>query len=273
MMGSLVRQLSWWRTVLFHRFFPAAALKRNLGRDNEAEVELRLLPALVPPNRIAIDVGANVGSYTGALIPLCDKVIAVEPHPRLARLLRAFPKDKVETIEAVASAAAGAKLELEVSLTGPRESDALGHVAKGPSQGNVRRFSVKTITLDQFANEQIGFVKIDVEGHELDVLRGAHELLKAQRPTLLIESEARHCEGAPWVLFEELERAGYSGFFCNEGRTHSVSEFDLELQNEELLIGYTRRDQADYVNNFIFVPNERQAEDVRSQCDEVLGSL
>lgn len=273
MKNSIFRQLSWWRTVLFHRFFPGVALRRNLARDKEAEVEIGLLKALVDPERIAIDVGANVGSYTGALLPLSRKVFSVEPHPRLARLLRAFPSERVKVFEAVASAEAGATLELEVALSGPRESDALGHVANGPKSAGTRRFSVKTITLDDFSSEPVGFVKIDVEGHELDVLQGARELLKSQRPTLLIESEARHCKGAPWVLFEELEKAGYEGFFCHEKTLKPIGEFTIELQDEALLIGYSRRDQSQYVNNFIFLPTEHKPNEVRAQCDEILRSM
>lgn len=272
MIKSMMAQVSWWRTLLFHRFFPGIALKRNLSRDKEAEIELCLLSALADPNRISIDVGANAGSYTGALIPFSKKVYAVEPHPRLARLLRAFPTDKVEVLEAVASAKAGEVLELEVSLSGPRESDALGHVASGVQATSSRRFAVNTIALDDFATDSVGFVKIDVEGHELDVIRGSQKLLKEQRPILLIESESRHCDGAPWVLFEELEKADYRGFYCHQTRLHPVSEFQIELQDEALLLGYDRRDQAQYVNNFIFLPEEMMTAKIVSRCTDLLRS-
>lgn len=271
-MASLAQQIGWWRTLAFHRFFPGVALRRNLARDKEDEIELQLLPALADTQKLSIDVGGNAGSYTNALLPVSAKVVAIEPHPRLARLLRAFPADKVEVHQVIASSEAGGEIELEVDLAGARESDALGHVAQGKASANVRRYRVPAITLDQFADQPVGFVKIDVEGHEMAVIEGALQLLDKQRPILLVESEARHCEGAPFTLFEKLGQARYSGFFCARGRMRPVSEFELSLQDEGLLEGYARRDQSDYVNNFIFVPQERDMQAIMGDCEKLLQS-
>ncbi|MEM8726531.1 MAG: FkbM family methyltransferase, partial [Pseudomonadota bacterium] len=179
---KLSQQLGWWRTLIIHRFFPSVALRRNLARDKEDEIELRLLPTLVDPNRIAIDVGANVGSYTAALNPFAAHVIAIEPHPRLAGILRAFPAENVTVKQAVASAPGIRQARLAVSLVNGREADALAQVDHGNSQENVRLYDVPAITLDDCAHKPVGFVKIDVEGHEFDVLDGAARLLTEDRP-------------------------------------------------------------------------------------------
>lgn len=269
-MSNLLAKLGWWRTLAFHRFFPGAALRRNLARDAENEIELALLPALVDPQRLAIDVGANVGSYTAALTPLAVRVIAVEPHPRLAGILRAFPSGKVIVKQVIASAINGETARLAVALVNGREADALAQVDDGAAKDGFRIYDVPTTTLDALATSPVGFVKVDVEGHEFAVLDGAARLLAEDRPIWLIESEARHADGAPFVLFERMRAVGYAGFFARRGAMHPVSAFDLSLQDMAKLEGYTRRDHADYVNNFLFIPQERDTDAIIAECEQLL---
>ena len=56
----------------------------------------------------------------------------------------------------------------------------------------VETIRVPLRTLDSYNLSNIGFIKIDVEGHELDVLRGAEVTLRRDQPNLLIEIENRH---------------------------------------------------------------------------------
>ncbi len=271
-MSSIAQKLGWWRTLVLHRFFPSAALKRNLARDKEHEIELRLLPALVDPARAAIDVGANIGTYTAALMPLAHHVFAIEPHPRLAGVLRALPKDSVTVRQAIANAQGGGQAKLAVSLINGREADALAQVDSGKGNDQARLYDVATTTLDEVVRAPVGFVKIDVEGHELTVLDGAVRLLSEDRPIWLIESEARHLEGAPFSLFERMEAASYAGFFARRGALHPISGFDLSMQDEAQLVGYAKRADANYINNFIFIPNERNAPAILDECEKLLHS-
>ena len=68
--------------------------------------------------------------------------------------------------------------------------------------------------LDSFCFENIGFIKIDVEGHELHVLKGAKHLLRLQKPVLLIEMEQRHLtSGSVYDAFSFLQQIGYRVYF------------------------------------------------------------
>lgn len=261
------------RVEAFHRFFPGAALRRALARDKERELEMRVLPLLVDADAIAIDVGANVGLYTGDLLQLARKVIALEPHPRLARVLGAFPADKVTVVRAIASDVAGQTLDLEVQISNFREMDALAAVVEGPSSGRTRRYRTVTTTLDDIGKERVGFIKIDVEGHELKVLEGARGLLARDHPILLVEAEKRHRAGAPEDIFGFLVDRGYTGFFLSEGRARLAQEFDPAMQDEALLEGYERRELSSYVNNFIFIPPDRDCAAIMQACDERLASM
>jgi len=83
---------------------------------------------------------------------------------------------------------------------------------------------VKTRRLDGFGFQNVSFIKIDVEGYEIDVLDGCDAVLRQQKPTLLIEAENRHRANAVQSLASYLCNYGYDGFFCcRKKRTKSVT--------------------------------------------------
>lgn len=59
--------------------------------------------------------------------------------------------------------------------------------------------------LDDIIKDDVGFIKIDVEGHELAVLKGATSLINRCRPVLLVECEERHSPGGTERLFKFLQ--------------------------------------------------------------------
>ncbi len=77
----------------------------------------------------------------------------------------------------------------------------------------------------------MGFIKIDVEGHELAVLRGAEGLLRACHPALLIEASDEHRPGALESIRAFLEPLGYRGYVAENGRMRPVEPSDASLDN------------------------------------------
>jgi FkbM family methyltransferase len=85
---------------------------------------------------------------------------------------------------------------------------------KNQGEGNIRK--IKTRRLDDMLrkrNQRVSFIKCDVEGHELEVFRGASDILKSDRPNLLVKIEQRHFEGPIKKRFEFFQENGYVGFF------------------------------------------------------------
>ena len=101
--------------------------------------------------------------------------------------------------------------------------------------------------LDDFDLPQIGFIKIDVEGHEESVLHGAEGIIERDRPNLMIEIEERHNPGAIERTAAWFERRGYRGQYFDGAEMRSIDEF----RHAELQSG---KSELPYINNFFFVP-------------------
>lgn len=106
-----------------------------------------------------------------------------------------------------------------------------------------------TTTLDQYfatvPDGQIALIKCDVEGHELDVLRGGEQLLKRQGPMLMVEVEQRHQRShSVRDVFDYLEGLGYRGTFFLRDKRRPIESFDMAV--------HQNRGSGVYVNNFIF---------------------
>lgn len=247
-----------------------AKLRRLLAAPRKwDEVEAGLLHFIVPEGRAAIDVGANTGAYAVRLGLLCDRVVAVEPWPEACRILRAAAMPNVEVVDCALSDRAG-----RATLRAPLDEAGAEEVALAslePADGPARALEVETRRLDEFAAEDVGFLKIDVEGHEMAVLRGGAALIAARRPVALVEAEDRHRPGAVAACRGFFEAQGYVGYFIFRGRTHALSALTPEMTDPAALTAdRPRRDMA-YVNNFIFAPDEDTARRQRREIDRALA--
>jgi FkbM family methyltransferase len=232
-------------------------LRRYISDHHGDEIEMDYLYILVDPLKEAIDVGANFGRYSTRLSSLAKQVWAFEPHPRLVYVLRrALPKNVVVKQAAVSNAVG--MITLNVPLRDSRQLESLSTVESVNNSTAHRKIRVPAISLDTFSDRDIGFVKIDVEGHEVDVIRGALRLLAAQQPILLIEADDHHRESSTSDLFTLMSSAGYAGIFWYRDRFHPIDDFDRStMQDQQSLDPHLPRKKCHYVNNFIFAPKER----------------
>ncbi len=192
------------------RAFLTAATIDGLARWTPyVESEIRGLRQVVSPGSVCIDVGAAAGLYTLALSRLCGgsgRVHSVEPLPfanfLLARLLSAREALNVCRHAVALGAEPGCDM-MHVPLgrfglvTGRSFLDGS---AAGPDPNvefaNQVSVAVNVDTLDALCSregiDRLDFVKIDVEGAELQVLEGGKEVVDALQPAMLVEIEARH---------------------------------------------------------------------------------
>ncbi len=188
---------------------------------------LEMLARLADPGELCLDVGANEGLMTGLLartVGSTGKVIAFEPHPVIAAKLR----EHVERWKAAPGAERLAAMDLrEIALSenegvlplclpeefaGNRGTAFLGKEgAPGRIEARVR---TRRLEDEVPPDARVGVMKIDVEGHELEVLRGAGALLAEERVRdIVFEEHALY----PSPVSEFLEEAGYSIFLIRKG--------------------------------------------------------
>jgi FkbM family methyltransferase len=230
---------------------PAVALKHRLL----GEPELALLTRLVDRNRGAVDVGANQGAYTWRLARLCRRVWAFEPYPALAAMLREWAPRHVEVHELLLSDHAGS-LELVVPCFGGRPEP--GQASAAPwawvrRLPTVERLRCRADCLDAVLDGDVGFIKIDVEGMERQVLEGGQRTLRRSRPVLLIEIEPRHQPGPVGELFGRLTELGYNAAYLWRGVLRELDPVSLARSGE----ASGPPPWPDGVRNFIFRPRRR----------------
>jgi FkbM family methyltransferase len=244
--------------------FPSLWVRWHLTQQRRSsEPELDFLDRIVPERAVTVDVGANCGLYTRKLARLSRKVHAFEPSHKMAEVLRRTSAQNVSVHEIALSDQIG-----EAELFTPKDNDQLVYglasleprsVAPGQKIASAR---VPMARLDAIVHEDVAFVKIDVEGHELNVLNGAVELLENSQPVFLVEAEDRHRAQATQLLFEFFDARGYRGHFLEGATALPVDRFRVEVMQDAsvLLPNGGRRDGKSYVNNFFFFPQHLDGE-------------
>lgn len=123
--------------------------------------------------------------YSHFLRRIASDVTAYEPSPDLAdRLQRALPKVRVRSV-AVSNKLGETTFSIPIDAGGRLDHE-LGSVGQ-VFEGALKQFNVETVTLDSEGFANVGFIKIDVEQHEREVLQGALHVIERCRPVMLVE--------------------------------------------------------------------------------------
>lgn len=223
----LLRRSPWLRNRLGQRFQALCFEDYRYLRQGNPEIrESRLLERLANPGMTVVDVGANHGCFSmeaSYFVGSQGRVHAFEPAPatRLAleRHLRINGLGNVEVFAAAVGGSAGkGHLRVHTEYTGlnslaPQELVWYGRRLKADDI-----LEVPLVTLDDHAAleglARVDILKVDVEGFERDVLRGARGLLTAKRVGWVIyEIDEKTCANSgipPLETVSELEDLGYS---------------------------------------------------------------
>lgn len=219
------------------------------------EPEMRLLPLLCSRELVAVDIGANTGVYSWHLRRYSRLVHAYEPIPDLAEgLRRALPECVVHQY-ALSDHAGMATLSIPVFDRA--RINALASLSRTFEDAEaVRTVEVSVQCLDDEGLGDVGFVKIDVEGHEEAVLVGARRLLATQHPTLLVEIDERQTPGAIQRVVTLLESLDYDAYFLDKGRMRPIGAFDPSTMQSSSAISADGWATSAFIANFVFVPSQ-----------------
>lgn len=225
----------------------------SVGTLANDQLATRLACAL--PARVFVDVGAHLGSIIDEVYrnDRKVKVIAIEAIPEKAAALRRKFKG-TEVHECAAGECHGqASFFIDTKRSG----------YSSLAQNEGRRIDVKVQALDDIIDSPVDVIKIDVEGAELGVIRGAWRLLARDRPVVMFESGPASVLGftkeAMWQAFSEQD---YLIVLPNR-----VAHEDWGLTQEGFIEShqYPRR-----ATNYFAIPFERRQE-IRASARAVLG--
>jgi len=228
------------------------------ARFRDERAETGFLIENTRPGDTVIDCGANKGSYLWALSRAVGKsgmVVAFEPQPKLARyLVSQTGCGRFSNVTVVQKALSDRNGKATLFVPGGGISPGASLEKSVADRSEFDSYEVELTTLDSYTEglkEQISAIKIDVDGHELSVLKGAENVLKEMAPALVVECEQRHLQNCSvWDVLEWVMAMGYEGWFVSRGQRQPLSGFDLQIHQPQGSGQYWN--EKSYCNNFLF---------------------
>ena len=221
-------------------------------RDEYERQELSFMKRTVRPGQSVLDIGAHIGLFTvvaADLVGSAGKVYSFEPLQRQKSLLQRSVgengfADRVVVEQVAVSDQTGVG---RISVPDYTVNSGGAHLLELESQVQHAHVAqdVPLIQLDSYPlRRPVSFIKIDIEGAEPLALRGAAEILHADRPVVLSEVHpaqlARVCGYTPERFISEMQGYGYDSYSLGEDCLEPLSE----LQSGE-------------VRSIVFLPKKR----------------
>ena len=183
---------------------------------------------LIQDGKAVLDCGANQGIYTlafGSLFPKVSKVISFEPVPQMFSsleqnvLLNDMQDICILNQAAVSDKGGSARLDLSKGVVSASINRSFGNNA----------ITVNVVTIDETLEklgliEKVGLIKLDVEGAELNALKGASKTLRESRPNIIIEALSQK----EWeTISEHISKEGYEYYYWNDGNLVKLEGFKV----------------------------------------------
>lgn len=189
-----------------------------------------LLPLLAPPGAHVLDLGAHIGTFTLYAAAQGYAVAAVDANPTNLALLRAsLARNQFDTVQPVHAAVSDHAGVLEFVPAGPYGVVANPSVIAPTIQ--VRADTVAAL-LDEIGWKHVDFIKLDIEGSEVQAVRGMADLLaRPDAPAILFESNGftlRMFGQTPNTLMGALEEFGYRCYLVEPGLLTLVRAADFQ---------------------------------------------
>lgn len=241
-----------------------AVLGFELMLRAKREPSLAVFDEFVKHGDTVADIGAHRGVYADRLSRLVGAdgcVHAFEPNPDGRRVLEVVARHRGNlTIHPVALSDHAGTATLMRPVAEGRRVDAMSSLSN-PMVEAAPHDSVEVTVArldDELASEtrRVALVKIDVEGHEQAVLRGAERVLEQSRPVLVMEIEQRHRMQPLSETFEWFAARGYAAYVLTHEGRRPIDQFNVERDQLAFVQqGFHKGSPgAGYLNDFLFVP-------------------
>ena len=168
--------------------------------DHYQEAQRNRALSYVQNWELALDIGANIGLWSKDLSNFFDKLICFEPNPGCVDCLKKNINLKKSEIKNCALGSLSEKKNLFIHASNSGASSFVNNTKVGYDDQSraiygefpkeTKKIYVEIKKLDDFNIEKIDFIKIDVQGYELEVLKGAKNTLRKNNPVLCIEEDS-----------------------------------------------------------------------------------
>ena len=234
-------------------FFPEGfLLKRRLQRSikRNDEQEINLVKKFIKSGTDSIDVGVYRGVYSYEMSKYSEKVHSFEPNPIIFKYINKNLKKFIKNIHLYNFALSNQnktinlKIPIRNSNSNKEIFEEYYEMGKATIHNennfeNYENFEIQTKTIDELSfDNKISFIKIDVEGHELEVIEGAKNTIKKDKPILLVEIEKQYTKKEVAESINFINSLGYKSYFFDKKDLKSTNELN----------------NLDLFNNFIFFP-------------------
>lgn len=154
--------------------------------------EYAILTAMTRPESVIVEVGANLGAHTARLakhVTLAGRVIAFEPQPVIFQALcGTMSINNLMNVECFPTALGSEPATVTIPALDYRQPNNFGSLSLLQSAAQGVQVAVQRLD-DVFRLGRLDLIKIDVEGMELDVLKGAQETISKFRPIIYFEND------------------------------------------------------------------------------------
>ena len=227
-------------------------LKRRLERavKNKYEPELKLIKKFITHGTDSLDIGIYKGVYSYEISKYAKTVHAFELNPIIFPFLNRNLYKIINNIKLYnfglsnKNGKTALRIPIRNKLAKEENYEEFFEMGRATIHANnefneFRTFNVNVKKLDdiQFENS-ISFIKIDAEGHEIEVIEGAIKTINKNKPILLVEIDERHSKKKVIDSINFINSLGYKSYYFNE----------KELINTAILTNF------DTYNNYIFKP-------------------
>jgi FkbM family methyltransferase len=215
--------------------------------------------SIIQPGWTVLDIGANIGFFSltfARSVGPAGRVLAFEPQPTIHDILTRNIEVNapwVERFRAIVSDQIGTRPFVDLHNLNADQVAWLGSVSVTSTADGIHSRMVDTpaLTLDSLGLARCDFIKIDVEGHEAAVIRGAAGTISAHAPILSLEA---HAADADYGFVHSLKEQGYRFWLL---RSRYVAK--LRDRSDPLIVkGYNISDAVSRM--LICVPNTRSVE-------------
>jgi FkbM family methyltransferase len=241
----------------------------NLDGRYEDE-NLQLIEKFIKDNlldsklKIALDIGANIGNHSLFLSQYFRTVYAFEPNPEIYELLK-INSTYVSKIKNIITYCYGLgdkaqKLNLKINRNNMGNSKIVFKNEQTVCNDNQIKIE-KADNLLFLKDSNIGLIKIDVEGHEIFVLKGAEEIINTQRPVIILEQGADEINNGSSESILFLSKKNYEfytlkkRFDFGEGKIFKILSLTIGLIfGQQLSLVSTSNFKKKYYSLIVAVP-------------------